>query len=1146
MLTKNNCSAATYGEDGLRRPLRSHETNADCFTPASQESNLIMSFRHSVFPAHITKNAGSPRSVFRHAPHQMRQHTISLLSVLILGALLAAPSSAFTRLSLGTTLLRFTQTQQPSLANGGFETPNLGSGFQYSPTGATWTFVGAGVSKNASAFTNGNPAAPEGSQVAFIQGGGSYLSQQISGFQPGTTYIVKFATAQRGNCCGAGGLDFQVLIDGTSLGTFRPTGPNYVEAATAIFTATASTHTLKFLGVNSSGGDNTALIDNVRVETATQPPSPFAGNGGFEAPVVGNSFQYGPTSTAWTFVGAGVSGNSSAFTNGNPAAPEGSQVAFIQGGGSYISQMVSSFRAGVSYSISFKGAQRGNCCGAGGLNIDVYLDSTLVGTFKPAGSSYEALSTAGFTTSAGAHILKFVGRNTSGGDNSALIDNVQINRLTANYPPAVSITVPASNATFTAPVAITINADASDEDGQVMKVEFFQNGTKIGEDFTSPFNYVWSNAPAGSYTLTAKATDDLGAQTTSAAVAVTVNPEKGRIAGKITKADGTTPIAGVIVKVYQGVTTAGTVSTNGTGDYVVTGLDDGTYTVEASAPEYIIKRQGGVSVTSGTTSNVNLSLGSAVSYAYDDLGRLVAAIDPTGEAATYNYDAVGNLLSISRSNSAQTSIAGFTPGEGAVGTSVIIRGTGFSANPGDNAVTFNGVSAVVTAATATQINVSVPAGASTGLIAVTTPSGSATSNSSFKVNGSTAPTVTGFSPTIGPVGTAVTISGTNFETIRTNNKVKVNLTSATVNSATTTSLSTKVEYATGSGHISVATPSGTAVSSADFFVTPASYTATDVEVTGRMAVGESKPVTIAASGKVGLILFDGTAGQRISLRVTDDTITNGAVTIYKPDGASLMSGPFDTSEGFLDAITLPYTGTYTILLDPNSIYTGNLILRLYNVVDVTSTITPGGASIPVTVGTPGQNAILSFNGSVGQRVSLNITSNTFGYIIYNNVAVQIKDPSGTVIGSGDLNGSGSTVYIDAVTLPVNGTYTLSLNPTGPRTGSATFTLNSVVDVTDTISVGGPAVSKSVTVPGQNIKLTFDATAGQRVSLATSISGFTSWPRLYILNPDGTVLTGPYSDSIGATTLPVTGTYAVFSDPYGSETGTQTFTLAAAP
>src|SRR5205085_1906898 len=64
--------------------------------------------------------------------------------------------------------------------------------------------------------------------------------------------------------------DFQVWLDTTLLGTFQPTGTSYQEYATAAFTTTAGAHTLKFIGRNTVGGDNTAFIDNVRVSyTAT-------------------------------------------------------------------------------------------------------------------------------------------------------------------------------------------------------------------------------------------------------------------------------------------------------------------------------------------------------------------------------------------------------------------------------------------------------------------------------------------------------------------------------------------------------------------------------------------------------------------------------------------------------------------------------------------------------------------------------------------------------------------------------------------------------------------------------------------------------------------------------------------------------------
>ncbi len=92
-----------------------------------------------------------------------------------------------------------------------------------------------------------------------------------------------------------------------------------------------------------------------------------------------------------------------------------------------------------------------------------------------------------------------------------------------NVPPTVSITSPANDATFTVPANISIAADASDFDGTVTKLEFFQGTTKLGEDLTSPYSFTWNNAAAGSYSLTAKATDNGMATTTSSPVNITVN-----------------------------------------------------------------------------------------------------------------------------------------------------------------------------------------------------------------------------------------------------------------------------------------------------------------------------------------------------------------------------------------------------------------------------------------------------------------------------------------------------------------------------------------------------------------------------------------------------------------------------------------------
>jgi hypothetical protein len=95
--------------------------------------------------------------------------------------------------------------------------------------------------------------------------------------------------------------------------------------------------------------------------------------------------------------------------------------------------------------------------------------------------------------------------------------NIQGNSL-----PVVSLTQPANGATFTSPATVALAATASDADGTVAKVEFFNGSTKLGEDTTAPYSFTWSGVGAGTYTLTARATDDRGGVTTSAASTITV------------------------------------------------------------------------------------------------------------------------------------------------------------------------------------------------------------------------------------------------------------------------------------------------------------------------------------------------------------------------------------------------------------------------------------------------------------------------------------------------------------------------------------------------------------------------------------------------------------------------------------------------
>ena len=101
----------------------------------------------------------------------------------------------------------------------------------------------------------------------------------------------------------------------------------------------------------------------------------------------------------------------------------------------------------------------------------------------------------------------------------------------SNTPPTVSLTSPASGATFTAPATINLAATASDADGTVAKVEFYSGTTLLGTDTSAPYTFTWKDVPAGSYTLRAVATDNGSATAQSSSVGVTVQAGSGGTTG---------------------------------------------------------------------------------------------------------------------------------------------------------------------------------------------------------------------------------------------------------------------------------------------------------------------------------------------------------------------------------------------------------------------------------------------------------------------------------------------------------------------------------------------------------------------------------------------------------------------------------------
>jgi YD repeat-containing protein len=583
---------------------------------------------------------------------------------------------------------------------------------------------------------------------------------------------------------------------------------------------------------------------------------------------------------------------------------------------------------------------------------------------------------------------------------------------------------------------------------------------------------------------------------------------------------------------------------------------------------------------------VSAQVTSQVTYVYDELGRLVAVIDPAGEAAVYKYDPVGNLLSISRRTSSQISIIEVTPDSGTVGSTVTIYGTAFGATAGENIVSFNGTTASVTSASSTRITAVVPAGAATGPITVNSPSGSATSDTPFTVTAGDAtspPTITSFSPTIATAGSAITINGTNFETTPADNRLEFNVLPSAISSATANSLAAPALRG-GSGRISVTTPFGKAVSAADLFVPPPPFTPAEVSHTGRIVYGQDTIVSITQPGTVGMLIFDGRAGQRVSLLLSQLS-ANAKISIYKPDEKVLIGTDFYTwSENrFIDTHILPKDGSYTIIIDPAGTDSTIVSLKLYDVPpDVVDTIGMNTyKTVQVTV--PGQNILLKYTASAGQRVLTKFYDHTMSHAAAAKSLVSVGVPSGGFAagksgggGSGDdpykmicsggcsynglsdyggkkvgealVNGTDPTYYPDAETLPAADEYMIFFDPMADNTGSVTINLREVPpDLSYNITADGTPVSVNTAEAGRNVWMQFSGTAGQKVSLKLSNNTYAGSTYVSINKPDGTYLLnrttfGASGKFIEPVTLPDTGTYKIYIDPNGDSTGAITATL----
>jgi len=170
--------------------------------------------------------------------------------------------------------------------------------------------------------------------------------------------------------------------------------------------------------------------------------------------------------------------------------------------------------------------------------VDFYVEGNMVGsdTSAPYTASWSA-------TTPGTYSLSAFARDADGGSSWSSPVSVTV-QAPANSPPTVSLTSPASGASYTAPATINLAANAADANGTVARVEFFSGATLLNTDTTSPYAYTWSNVAAGSYSLRAVAYDNAGASASSATVTVTVSAATGLPDGQVAADIGSPAIAG--------------------------------------------------------------------------------------------------------------------------------------------------------------------------------------------------------------------------------------------------------------------------------------------------------------------------------------------------------------------------------------------------------------------------------------------------------------------------------------------------------------------------------------------------------------------------------------------------------------------------
>ncbi len=264
------------------------------------------------------------------------------------------------------------------------------------------------------------------------------------------------------------------------------------------------------------------------------------------------------------------------------------------------------------------------------------------------------------------------------------------------------------------------------------------------------------------------------------------------------------------------------------------------------------------------------------------------------------------------------------------------------------------------------------------------------------------------------------------------------------------------------------------------------------------------PVTLQAPGQFANYTFPATTGGRMIVR-TDGLSMNPVntqvmVRILNPSG-SQVAYAHGSAGGPIHLANL-VAGTYTVSIEPDYAATGSMQLTVADQITVAQAIDGNPVSYATSV--PGEKPYISFTGTAGTHLGIGLTGVTLNPGSPSGFTVVVYKPNNTSLGSFGCSAAQHGCQLPLMNVPASGTYRIEVHPVATQVTSFALTISQ--SVTGNLAAGVP-LPFSLSSPGQNAVITFDATAGQSFPLSLAAPAMTptgSQVGIRVYRPNGTL------------------------------------------